>query len=428
MLTAPARVAESIDVLVASSARDPTSARDPPTMARMLRRAPFLLFASACPLVACGARSDLSLADLSGTASTSTSSPPSAQVASIAVGWDHSCALLTDGTAACWGFDGSGQLGIPYPSDPAEPHPAPVTLAAPTQIAALAGGYSHTCAVLQDGTLECWGDNSLGQSGTGTDDWQVPPTTIGSDALTVSAGFLCSCAVLQDGTATCWGNNDKGQLGDGTFMDRKTPVPVKGLSGAVAIVASDYHSCALLESGGIACWGYGAEGMLGDGTFDDSLTPVAVQGLPAPATQIALGSQHTCALLQGGAVVCWGYGGYGELGLGDGPDTVFVPVPTQVPGLPPAKAISARYIHTCALLEDGSVQCWGNDSLDMKGSRSPVPVAGISDAVAIASGLLHDCVLRADGRVVCWGENNTGQLGDGTTTPSDVPVTVVGLP
>jgi alpha-tubulin suppressor-like RCC1 family protein len=272
----------------------------------MLGRSLLLLFAAACPLFACGSRSELSLGDLSSTTSTTSSSPPSVQVASVALGWDHSCAVLTDGTAACWGWNAYGQLGTPDPPDPDEPHPPhpnPTTLADPTQIAAIAGGYGHTCAVLHDGTLECWGNNGLGQSGTGTDDPQVPPTVIGADTLTISTGFNGSCAVLHDGTAACWGYNDRGQLGDGTTMNRKAPVAVKGLSGAIAIDISEYHSCALLQSGGIECWGMGSEGALGDGTFDDSLTPVAVEGLDAPAMQIALGDQHTCALVEGGTVM-----------------------------------------------------------------------------------------------------------------------------
>jgi alpha-tubulin suppressor-like RCC1 family protein len=87
------------------------------------------------------------------------------------------------------------------------------------------------------------------------------------------------CALLNDGTARCWGNNYYGQLGDGTRTDRHTPEAVSGLAGAVAIAAGDYHTCALLNDGTVRCWGPNSSGQLGDGTTTDRLTPVAVSGL-----------------------------------------------------------------------------------------------------------------------------------------------------
>lgn len=124
--------------------------------------------------------------------------------------------------------------------------------------------------------------------------------------------------------------------------------------------------------------------------------------------------------------MCWGDNLYGQLGLGTGVPSA--PLPTAVPGLPPAKGISACDMHTCALLADGTARCWGKDFVYLNDAFTPVPVSGLAGAVALASGHAHDCALLVDGHVVCWGRNTSGQLGDGTTTSSPTPVEVIGLP
>jgi alpha-tubulin suppressor-like RCC1 family protein len=135
---------------------------------------------------------------------------------------------------------------------------------------------------------------------------------------------------------------------------------------------------------------------------------------------------HACALLEDKSIACWGYGGYGELGLGTSVDTA--PEPRTVPGLGPAVSVSSCDLHSCAALQDGTVSCWGNDTAYTPGTFSPATVAGVAGATAVASGDSFDCALLASGKVVCWGDNGAGQLGDGTTTPSATPVLVLGLP
>jgi alpha-tubulin suppressor-like RCC1 family protein len=217
-------------------------------------------------------------------------------------------------------------------------------------------------------------------------------------------------------------------MADASF-DEPVPTTVSGVTDAVAISASEYVTCVRTADARAQCWGLGP---LGDGTSNDSTSPVYVQGNLEPMRQVAVGGMHACALAETGSVSCWGYGGYGELGLGLGITSALVA--TIVPGIAPAEvdsptvAISSGEYHTCGLLEDGSAQCWGSDTASQPNSFVPVPVPGLTQAIAIASGQNHDCALLATGKVVCWGDNGSGQLGDGTTTASATPVEVLGLP
>ena len=385
------------------------------------RSVPFVLL-----VIGCGARSSLDLLDASVVTPTVDASlvtpdaPVAARlhVASLALGWDHACAILSDKTARCWGENDTAQLGV---SSSLEQSDQAIALTSPTGIAAMSGGYDQTCAVLVDGTLECWGSNNVGESGAGMTAATIPPTVIASGYTSAGAGFDYGCGARTDGTVWCWGASDHDQTGSLGYS--RVPVEVAGVQGAAFVSVGEYVSCALLMQGSVRCWGLGP---LGDGSLTDSALPVQVAVVASSVTQLAVGGMHACALLEDKSIACWGYGGYGELGLGTSVDTA--PEPRTVPGLGPAVSVSSCDLHSCAALQDGTVSCWGNDTAYTPGTFSPATVAGVAGATAVASGDSFDCALLASGKVVCWGDNGAGQLGDGTTTPSATPVLVLGLP
>src|SRR3989442_9515361 len=211
------------------------------------------------------------------------------------------------------------------------------------------------------------------------------------------------------------------------------PVVVLGITSATAIAAGAYHTCALLSGGTVECWGRNGQGQLGDGTFNQSTTPVQVQtgfGALSGVTALTAGGAHTCALLADSTVRCWGENGEGQLGDGT---TLGKPNGIRVTGITGAVAISAGWEHTCAVLQDGTARCWGANAFGQLGDGTTtrrltsVPASGITGAVGVAASWWHhSCFLLADGTVKCSGANDWGQLGNGTTTSSSVPVTMSG--
>jgi alpha-tubulin suppressor-like RCC1 family protein/subtilase family serine protease len=364
----------------------------------------------------------------------------------VAAGYDHTCAVLSDSTVECWGANAFGQLGNgtntgPQDCDGDPCSTLPVPVSGITTATAVSAGYLHTCAELSDGTVECWGYNGSGQLGDGTSlNFAVTPVSVFgiSTATAVAAGVQHTCALLSDGTVKCWGANSSGQLGNGKTTDSSTPVSAIGISTAVA--AGQNHSCALLSDGTIQCWGDNGSGQLGNGSMTDSSTPVPVFGI-STATAVAAGGINTCAVLSNGTVKCWGFNVSGELGIGTniGPEscinyTACSTTPVSVYGISTATAVAVGSDHSCAVLSDGTVKCWGNnpsgelgDGTSLNFSVYPVSVVGISTATAVAAGAQHTCALLSDGTVKCWGGNGSGQLGDGTGSNSSTPVSVSGI-
>jgi alpha-tubulin suppressor-like RCC1 family protein len=335
--------------------------------------------------------------------------------AAIATGVAHACALLADGTVECWGNNAAGQLG----TGTTDTYETPVPVQGLSDGFALAAGRVHTCVLRADGTVMCWGDNHEGQLGARDVSGSPLPMVVPGvrDAVAITAGWAHTCALIDDGTITCWGNNQEGQLGIGSRMVAESPVTVSRVETARTISAGLAHTCAVLADGAVACWGTDNFGQpVGKTTSLRSTRPVLIAGI-ASARALAAGRNHTCVLLEDGAVKCWGTNFLGQLGAPGG--AVSPSSPVAVYGISGATTIAAGFFHTCAILRDHSVRCWGANIAGQLGTRTehpngsvvPVPVAGDPRAIAIAAAGVYTCALLEDRAVACWGGNDFNQLG-----------------
>lgn len=307
-----------------------------------------------------------------------------------------------------------------------------------------AGGY-HSCA-LQGYVMTCWGYNSYGQLGDGSQlSSSIPvvsnfdPETYGPERVTaISAGFAHTCA-LALGYAWCWGNSANGRTGAGSFSlplvvpSIVQPSSVGGppLSGPTAISAGGMHTCAITSDGTAWCWGSNAYGQLGIANPSDSGRPVAVNFPMGGFSAIGTGDSHTCALTQSNGVYCWGRGDSGQLGSGGNSN---FSSPNLVTGLSSGVlAIAVGGVHTCVLTTTSKVKCWGANSYgelgvgDAIAKLTPVEVPNLSNVTAITAGMSHTCALIANGEAKCWGFNDYGQIGDGTQTQNAGRLTPVSV-
>ena len=339
----------------------------------------------------------------------------------VVAGTAHACARRADGTAACWGQNDLGQAGDGSTTDAL----VPVVVHGLSNVGALGeGSGDHTCARRGDGSVACWGDNSVQQTGdrfTGALFNTTPFVVVGVDRVVqVATGAQHTCALRSDGAVFCWGGNADGQLGSG-FSDTilGAPFQVPGLTNAVAIGAGAAHTCALLAAGTISCWGKNSSGQLGNGTTTSTLAPVAVSSL-TDAVALTLGAHHTCALRAGGGVVCWGLNSRGQLGNGSATNRL---LPSKVDLT--AVALAAGSEHTCAVVPGGFIVCWGSNGFGQLGDGTniarPAPTTSVvvggkkvANVTAITGGAYHTCALRGDGQPLCWGRNDGAQVGDGT--------------
>lgn len=228
-----------------------------------------------------------------------------------------------------------------------------------------------------------------------------------------------TCTILNDGSVKCWGLGRQGQLGNGTQTSSSTPVIVSSLTGATEIAAGDYYTCAITGSGSVKCWGLGFQGELGNGTKTLSSVPVTASGI-TNAVRLSAGSNHTCALTSSGSTLCWGANDWGQLGTGQYSQPITIP--TTVSGITTAGRIGAGGNHTCVVGTDNMLKCWGLNGNSQQASTSyfmshtPTSILGMSNILNIVAGGTHSCTVSTDlGGVNCFGGNRNGQLGSGNT-------------
>ena len=332
----------------------------------------------------------------------------------------------------------------------------------PVQAGYIDAGVQHTCAILADRTLRCWGKGLAGRLGNGSDATllsaaSAPPVNLGAGRTprAVAAGDFHTCAILDDAAVRCWGFGANGRLGYGSTANVSLPgsAPPVNLGpglGATAITAGASHTCVILTNGAVRCWGNGLNGRLGYGnttSVGDDEAPGAVGpvdlGPGRTARAIAAGDFHTCAILDDWSMRCWGFDASGQLGNGAPEEDVgdneapasagFVPLPAGRT----ARAVAGGAGHTCAILDDGSASCWGfgaNGRLGYGATTSlstpggPVSLGAGRTATGIAVGDAHSCATLDTGAVRCWGFGGGGRLGYASSatvgdTPSTTPNT-----
>jgi alpha-tubulin suppressor-like RCC1 family protein len=352
----------------------------------------------------------------------------------VATGQDHSCGVTGDGTLWCWGRNDHGELG----DGTKVGRLRPVKVAASFGNAFVSAGEQVTCAVPTGFGAQhvwCWGWGGLVGDGTSVD--RTSPVDIMSTNDSwdgapgdVSVGNAHTCA-RKGGQVFCWGSDAQGQLGDGQANLTPVPGPVLAamLGDTVGGIAAGVHTCAIVSGGNVLCFGGNAYGQLGDGTTIDRATPVQPHGLGGSVVQIATGQAHTCALKSDGTLWCWGDNTGGQ--LGDGTFTARL-TPVQVTALGnTVQKIATGGFHTCVIKNDGTPWCWGDNESGQVGDGTfttrtlPVPITPpASPFVEISGGEYHTCARAIDNSIWCWGDNEYGKLGDGTTTNRASPTLV----
>lgn len=393
---------------------------------------------------------------------------------SITAGAEHTCAILAGGSVKCWGSNLAGRLGL---GDTANRGDAPgemgdalptVALGTGRTATALSAGSEHTCALLDNGNVKCWGSGGLGRMGLGDTQNRgdqpaemgnaLPPVPLGTGrtAVAVAAGRAHTCALLDNGTVKCWGHNGFGSgtlgLGDdenrgdepGEMGDNLPAVDLGSGRTATALAAGSGHTCVILDTGAVKCWGDNLFGQLGIGSFGDvrgaapgqmgDNLPTVALGTGRTATAISAGPQHTCALLDNAAVKCWGRNNVAQLGAGDDDDRGGTPagmgdnLPVVALGTGrTATSVATSGSATCARLDDASVKCWGANDYGQLGlgdaaRRGDIPghmgdglpavqLGTGRTVVSVTTGTYHGCAVLDDGAMKCWGRNTSGQLG-----------------
>lgn len=352
----------------------------------------------------------------------------------VSAGPVHTCGFTLDHQSYCWGNNSSGQLGDGTETT----RLTPVRVIGGLRFRQLSAATGHTCGVTSNQRLYCWGSNDFGQLGDGTTARSLKPVGVagGLRFRQVSAGQFHSCGVTSNYRAYCWGRNDFGPLGDGTVAQRLRPVAVAGRLRFRQVTAGPRHTCGVTLANRAYCWGRNLEGELGDGTRAfDRRTPVRVAGGLRFRDVSAGQSSYTCGVTSDYQAYCWGSNIEGQ--LGDGTWSIDRLTPVLVVGGLRFRQVSPGAFHTCGVTSDYQAYCWGNNFTGPLGDGTETNrltsltrvVGGLHFRQVSAGGtggFGHSCGVTLDYRAYCWGGNSAGELGDGTTTNRLTPVPVAG--
>lgn len=368
---------------------------------------------------------------------------------SLSIGDEHSCGLTSQGAAYCWGNNEFGQLGTSTNSGTATPNSTPLAVQGGHNFLRLTAGGFHTCGLISDGTAYCWGANASGQlgvaAGAGTLNPTPTPTAVNTSLrfVALDAGSSHTCGLTAAGTGYCWGSNPWGELGVDANLDANpAPVAVSTTILFAQLAAGESHNCALTAEGAAYCWGRNNFGQLGteDGILNSPPNPIPqqVSGDHVFASIVA-GSVQTCALTPAGAAYCWGSNERGELGsaatYGD-PDPNTTPL--SVDGNLAFSSLTAGRQFTCGVAVNGDGYCWGRNTWglltrpagELAESATPLLLNGGLKFIQLTTDEQHVCGVSTVGAAYCWGQNQFGQLGttlnSGSTTTTITPQAVSG--
>jgi alpha-tubulin suppressor-like RCC1 family protein len=372
----------------------------------------------------------------------------------VAAGASHTCAVLSDGNVRCWGSNEFGELGAlldqPFVGDDETPSQATgleVSFGGRRAIQ-VSGGFSFTCALLEDGNVRCWGRNVDNELAPRRADGDVF-LPAGERAVQIDTGGTHSCALLASGNVTCWGSNTVGQCGFGHDLPLEdVELGVVELSEPARLVSTgSADACAVLASGGLTCWGRGGAA-LGYASAGNRRAPLDNVDVGAPVVSVSAGSNTTCAIIEGGFVRCWGTGASGKLGYAHPDDIGLTQTPAQAASLLASNGrplggnvplggggvvqveVNFDSGHVCVRFTGGAVRCWGDNRSGSLGygheenigdDETPAQAAQLGpnqlggdvplgrSALALAAG--GRCAVLNDRSVICWGRNSFGQLG-----------------
>jgi alpha-tubulin suppressor-like RCC1 family protein len=341
----------------------------------------------------------------------------------IATGEAHACLRTTKGEVFCWGANELGQVG-----DGTQIHqPIAKKVEGLPSIVRVAAGTHHTCALAVDETIWCWGGNTQGEQGQGVmgPDPVFKPTKVPvPGAIGISAGGYHTCAHDAQGKLYCWGRNiygEAGAQGEAYVLD---PKPVPGLGNVIEVAAGWDHTCAIMADAErtMQCWGRNQDGQIGNGLSGSTeIDPQVAIGVSHARAAFA-GDDHTCALLVDGTMQCWGDNENGELGAGA---ALYSDKALKVVGMTDAYQGGGGREHSCVASSTGNVFCWGANTGCALGfgqpcgvgagiAKVPTQVAGLNDARWVATGEVFSCAAHREHGAMCWGQNDRGQLGSGT--------------
>lgn len=320
----------------------------------------------------------------------------------LSTGRSTSCAVLDDGTIRCWGSDlrdpGVGVRGGLTPdlcidqSDNPRFDVSPRDVPGIRDAVEVAVGDRHACARTKTGGVWCWGHGYNGQTGSGL--------SALSNVVEVKAGMAHTCARLATGKVSCWGTNQFGELGNGGGRDSATPVEVREIDDAEQLAVGMMHSCVVRASGEVWCWGSGAWGELGDGMESTQTGPLRVVGV-TDAVEVGVGSSVSCARRRDGAVLCWG-----QL------DQKAVLTPTELARGDDIVALTVAWKQMCIVRSSGASERIRFGDAGAKVEATALP---FTDVVQLSPGQYHVCARNSAGQVDCIGANYCGALGDSTT-------------